>query len=522
MRPPPARRGGAPDPQGPPAPPVVLLDCVTLWVTNLLFSGGAFGGSEPPEEGYNYDKDLLPPDEERAAAARVSAAVDGLVAAVAETGVTLVAVTNEVGLGVVPEYPLARLYRDQLGWANQRLARDADGLYLLVSGYPLDVKALAQPRIQSIDDPSSPSKELPVTDLLARTIAAIGPLDADAMRAAEARQLQLTKPPKALGRLETLSIQLAGIQGKEQPVIADKAIAVMAADHGVTAEGVSAFPAEVTPAMVFNMAAGGAGINVIGRHVGARVVVTDVGVNADLSAAQGVRQKKLRMGTANMAQGPAMTREEAVRAVEVGIELVEEELANGLDIIATGEVGIGNTTAASAVIAALTGQPAARVTGRGTGITKDALAGKVAVIEKALAANSPDAADPIDVLAKVGGLDIAAMTGVFLGGAAHRVPVVMDGFISAAAALAAVRLCHECVDYILPSHVSIEVGHQVVLEELGLVPLFDLQMRLGEGTGAALSMSIIEASARILSEMATFESAGVAGDPNEADADLTR
>ncbi len=361
-----------------------------------------------------------------------------------------------------------------------------------------------------------------MTDLLGRTIAAIAPLDADAMRAAEARQLQLTKPPKALGRLEALSIQLAGIQGLEQPVIADKAIAVMAADHGVTAEGVSAFPAEVTVGMVFNMLAGGAGINVIGRHVGARVIVTDVGVNADLSAAEGVRQKKVRMGTANMAQGPAMTREEAVRAIEIGIELVEEELAHGLDIIATGEVGIGNTTAASAVIAALTGEPAARVTGRGTGITVDALAGKVAVIEKALAVNVPDAADPIDVLTKVGGLDIAAMTGVFLGGAAHRVPVVMDGFISAAAALAAVRLCHECVDYILPSHVSIEVGHQIVLEELGLVPLFDLEMRLGEGTGAALSMSIIEASARILSEMATFESAGVAGDPNEADSELTR
>jgi len=271
-----------------------------------------------------------------------------------------------------------------------------------------------------------------------------------------------------------------------------------------------------------NFAAGGAAINVIGRHVGARVAVTDVGVNADLSAADGVRHKKVRMGTANMAQGPAMSRDEAVRAIEIGIELVEEELANGLDIIATGEMGIGNTTAASAVIAALTGEPAARVTGRGTGITKEALPAKVAVIEKALDVNKPDATDPVDVLAKVGGLEIAAMTGVFLGAAAHRTPVVMDGFISAAAALAAVRLCHECVDYILPSHVSIEIGHQVVLDELGLVPLFDLQMRLGEGTGAALSMSIIEASARILSEMATFESAGVAGDPHEADAELAR
>jgi nicotinate-nucleotide--dimethylbenzimidazole phosphoribosyltransferase len=359
-----------------------------------------------------------------------------------------------------------------------------------------------------------------VTDLLDHTIRHIRPLDAEAMRAAEARQMQLTKPPKALGRLETLSIQLAGIQGRAVPAIEHKAVAVMAADHGVTAEGVSAFPAEVTPAMVLNFAAGGAGINVIARHVGARILVTDVGVNADLGAAEGVRQKKVRMGTANMAQGPAMSREEAVRAVEIGIELVEEELAKGLDIIATGEMGIGNTTAASAVIAALTGEPPARVTGRGTGISKEALPAKVAVIERALAVNEPDAADPMDVLAKVGGLEIAAMAGVFLGGAAHRIPVVMDGFISAAAALVAVRLCHECVDYILPSHVSIEIGHQVVLDELSLVPLFDLQMRLGEGTGAALSMSIIEAAARILGEMATFESAGVAG--AEADAELTR
>ena len=361
-----------------------------------------------------------------------------------------------------------------------------------------------------------------MTDLLDKTLAAIQPLDAAAMRAAEEQQLHLTKPPKALGRLETISIQLAGIQGKAKPVIEHKVVAVMAADHGVTAEGVSAFPAEVTPAMVFNMAAGGAGINVIGRHVGARVVVTDVGVNADLSAAPGVRQEKVRMGTANMAQGPAMSRDEAVRAIEIGIRVVEEELEKGLDIIATGEVGIGNTTAASAVIAALTGEPPTTVSGRGTGITKDALPRKVATIEKALVTNKPDPSDPIDVLAKVGGLDIAAMAGVFLGGAAHRVPVVMDGFISAAAALAAARLCPDAANYILPSHVSIEIGHQVVLNELGLTPLFDLEMRLGEGTGAALSMSIIEAAARILSEMATFESAGVAGDPSEADAELTR
>ena len=361
-----------------------------------------------------------------------------------------------------------------------------------------------------------------MTDLLNRTIDRIPPLDADAMRAAEARQLQLTKPPKALGRLETLSIQLAGITGEPLPSFQDKVIAVMAADHGVVAEGVSAFPAEVTPAMVMNFVVGGAAINVIGRHVRARVLVTDVGVNADLSAAEGVRQKKVRKGTANMAQGPAMTRDEALQAIAVGIELVGQEAAGGRSLVATGDMGIGNTTASSAIIAALTGRPVAEVTGRGTGIAKDALPHKVATIEKALAVNEPDPSDPVDVLAKVGGLEIAALTGVFLSGAAHRVPVVMDGFISAAAALAAARLCHEVVDYILPSHVSIEIGHQAVLDELGLIPLFDLQMRLGEGTGAALSMSIIEAAAKILAEMATFESAGVVGDPTEVDAELRR
>ncbi len=338
----------------------------------------------------------------------------------------------------------------------------------------------------------------------------IGPLDPEAMRAAEARQAILTKPTSALGRLETLSIHLAGIAGQATPTFPDKVIAVMAADHGVTAEGVSAYPAEVTPGMVANFAAGGAAINVIARHVGARVIVTDVGVNADISALEGIRHRKIRMGTANMAQGPAMTREEAIRAIEIGIEVVEEAVAEGASMFATGEMGIGNTTASSAIIAVLTGRPAGEVTGHGTGISADALPHKIAVIEKAIAVNRPDPSDPVDVLAKVGGLEIAALTGVILGAAARRRPVVMDGFISSAAALAAVRLCPAAVDYILPSHVSVEAGHRVVLEELGLVALFDLQMRLGEGTGAALATSIIDAAAKTLAEMATFESAGVA------------
>jgi len=361
-----------------------------------------------------------------------------------------------------------------------------------------------------------------MSELLKETIGRIGPLDETAMAAAEERQVQLTKPPKALGRLETLSIQLAGITGDPTPAFPDKVVAVMAGDHGVVVEGVSAFPAEVTPAMVRNFAAGGAAINVIGRHVDARVVVTDVGVDADLSDLQTIRHRKVRRGTANMARGAAMSRAEAEQAVEVGIELVDEAVAEGATMFATGEMGIGNTTASSAVIAALTGAPVADVTGRGTGIAKDALPQKIAVIEKALEVNGPDPGDAIDVLTKVGGLEIAAMTGVMLACAARRVPVVMDGFISAAAALAAVRLCPAAKDYVLPSHVSIEVGHQVVLEELGLTPLFDLQMRLGEGTGAALSMSLLDAAAKTLAEMATFESAGVAGDPNEADDELER
>lgn len=348
------------------------------------------------------------------------------------------------------------------------------------------------------------------------TIARIGALDEAAMAAAEARQDRLTKPQGALGRLESLSIRLAGITGHPQPSMARKAIAVMAGDHGVVAEGISAFPAEVTPQMVYNFLAGGAAINVLGRHVGARVLVTDVGVAADLSAADGVRHRKVRPGTANMATGPAMTRDEAIAAFEVGIELVDDEVARGLDIIATGEMGIGNTTPSSALVAAFTGLPAARVAGRGTGISDAALQRKVEVITRALVVNAPDAKDPIDVMAKVGGLEIAAMAGVMLGAAAHRIPVVMDGFISGAAALTASRLCRCVVDYILPSHMSVEVGHQVVFAELGLTPLFDLQMRLGEGTGAAMAMTIIDAAAKVLSEMATFESAGVTGDVVEA------
>ncbi|MDE3077595.1 MAG: nicotinate-nucleotide--dimethylbenzimidazole phosphoribosyltransferase [Chloroflexota bacterium] len=314
------------------------------------------------------------------------------------------------------------------------------------------------------------------------------------MDAARARQDTLTKPQGALGRLEAISIQLAGITGQAIPKITRKAVIVMAADHGVTAEGVSAYPAEVTPQMVANFAAGGAAINVLARHVGAQVRVVDMGVGRP---------------TGNIAQGPAMTRDRAIDCLERGIEAAEHEIAGGADLLASGDMGIGNTTASSAIVAALTGHPVRQVTGRGTGVSDEQFERKVATIERALATNGPDPKDALDVLAKVGGFEIAGIAGVILGAAAKRVPVLADGFISGAGALVAIRLCPNAASYTFAAHRSVETGHAIVLNVLGLEPLLSLDMRLGEGTGAALAMPIIEAAAKILAEMATFDEAGV-------------
>ena len=345
---------------------------------------------------------------------------------------------------------------------------------------------------------------------LEKTISGIKSLDEEAMRQAKERQDTLTKPRGSLGRLEELSIRVAGIQGNPLPRINDKIVVTMAGDHGVVEEGVSAYPQEVTPQMVYNFLRGGAGINVLARHVGARVVVVDMGVAADIEAAgKGFKNKKIAPGTRNFTKGPAMTREEAVRAVEAGIEVVEEELDNGVDIIATGDMGIGNTTPSSAIAAAITGKPPAVVTGRGTGIGDDALNNKIKIIEKALEVNAPDAGDALDVLSKVGGYEIGGLAGVILAGAAHRKPVVLDGFISGAAALIAYTLAPGTRDYMIASHQSVEVGHRAMLEHMGLKPLLNLDLRLGEGTGAALGISLVEAGVRILREMATFAEAGV-------------
>jgi len=342
-----------------------------------------------------------------------------------------------------------------------------------------------------------------------QVIAGIKPLNEKTMAEAKMRQDSLTKPQGSLGQLESLSIHVAGIKGDPRPRIVHKVIFTLAGDHGVAKEGVSAYPSEVTPQMVYNFLQGGAGINVLSRHVGARVVVADIGVAADLERHPNLKNKKVALGTKNMAQGPAMSREEAVRSIEAGIELVEEELARGIDILGTGDMGIGNTTPSSAITAAITGVDAALVTGRGTGLGDEELKRKAAVIEKAIAINRPDSKDAIDILSKVGGFEIGGIAGVILAGASNRIPVVIDGFISGAAALIASSLAPQVKSYLIASHQSVERGHRIVLEHLGLKPLLNLDLRLGEGTGAALGIGLVEASLKILDEMATFGEAGV-------------
>lgn len=339
-------------------------------------------------------------------------------------------------------------------------------------------------------------------------VISINELDAKAMALAQERQNQLTKPQGSLGVLEELSVRLAGITGNPRPVLGRKVVIVMAGDHGVTASGVSAFPSEVTPQMVATFIAGGAGINVLARHVGADVKVVDMGVAAVIDDPK-VIVKKVALGTKNMAEGPAMTREEAIAAIMAGAEVAENEIANGATILATGDMGIGNTTASTAILAALTDLDVTDITGRGTGLDDERLAAKVKVIEQALSLNNPDREDPIDVLSKVGGFEIGGLAGVILAAAKNNVPVVIDGFISGAAALLAARIAPKSINYMIASHVSVEPGHRLIWREIGLAPMLHLDMRLGEGTGAALAINLVDAACKILDEMATFAEAGV-------------
>jgi len=346
----------------------------------------------------------------------------------------------------------------------------------------------------------------PVID---ETLKNIQPVDRAWLQQAQERLDALTKPRGSLGRLEELAAWYVAVRQDLWPPLARKVVVIFAGDHGVVAEGVSAYPPEVTYQMVTNFLAGGAGINVLARHVGAEVQVVDIGVQHDFEPHPQLHRKKIAPGTRNLAVEPAMTREEALRAIEVGITLARDNIAAGADILATGEMGIANTTPAAALAAVFTGLPVAEVTGRGTGVDLDTYVRKVEVIERALARHTPDPRDPLGVLAQVGGFEIAGLAGLILGAVAARRPVVVDGYIATAGALVAARLAPPVADYLIAAHQSAENGHQAMLAALGLTPLLDLGLRLGEGTGAALGLNLIEAGLKIYKEMATFTEAGV-------------
>ncbi|MCQ9205719.1 MAG: nicotinate-nucleotide--dimethylbenzimidazole phosphoribosyltransferase [Omnitrophica bacterium] len=341
------------------------------------------------------------------------------------------------------------------------------------------------------------------------TVKKIEKLDEDLMNKTQARLDSLTKPQGSLGRLEELAKLVVGISKKENPSFENKVIFTLAADHGVAEEKVSAFPKEVTAQMIYNFLNAGAGINVLASHVGARVRVVDMGVAADLRPHPELLVKKIGYSTKNMCKGAAMTKEEAIKSIEAGIEVFEDEFRKGIDIVGTGDMGIANTTPSSAITAVFTGRGVEDVTGRGTGVDDNALKNKQNVIKRALELNRPDSNDSMDVLSKVGGFEIGGLSGIMIAAVAKRIPVVIDGFISGAAALIAYHLEPKIKNYLIAAHCSAESGHKFILEHLGLKPLFDLELRLGEGTGAALGISLVEAAIKILTQMATFENASI-------------
>ena len=336
----------------------------------------------------------------------------------------------------------------------------------------------------------------------------IKPLDKEAMSAARARQAQLAKPPGSLGRLEELSVQLAGITGKVQCTIEKKHLLVFAADNGVVEEGVSSAPQSVTLQQTVNLTRAKTGASVLAKHFGCGITVCDVGVNADVTE-KAVLNRKIAYGTKNIAQGPAMTREQALTAIRTGIELAQSTDA---DVLGVGEMGIGNTTTSSAVLSVLLDADVEDVTGRGGGITDESFRKKKDVIRRAIALNRPDRSDVVDVLAKVGGFDIAAMCGAFLGAAATQRPVVIDGFISAVAALCAVKLCPNVRGYLIPSHASYEIGYRLAMDAMELQPMLLLGMRLGEGSGCPLAFELLSAACAVMNHMATFDQAGINDD----------
>ena len=346
---------------------------------------------------------------------------------------------------------------------------------------------------------------------LQETIERIQPVNRNLFARTQEALNRLTKPVRSLGRLEDLAAQYVAITQLLPPTIPKALVFTLAADHGVAREGVSAYPSSVTAQMVQNFIKGGAAINVLARQVGAKVRVVDMGVRTDFGHLPGLIVRKVGMGTKNFLEGPAMSREEAVQSIEIGIRLVMDAHAEGIRLVGLGEMGIGNTTASSAITVVMTGRPVHQVTGLGTGVNAQTLTRKIQVIEQGITLNYPDPKDPLDVLAKVGGFEIGGLVGIILGGAACHVPVVLDGFITGAAALLAIDLAPHCQAYMIPSHVSVEPGHRIIMDSLGFRPLLDLDLRLGEGTGACLAIGLLQSSLACLTQMATFENAGVDG-----------
>lgn len=343
---------------------------------------------------------------------------------------------------------------------------------------------------------------------LAETIKNIGQLDQGAMEQTQKRLDSLAKPPSSLGRLEEICLKLAGIYEEAQPKFKNSQLVIFAADHGVVEEGVSAFPQAVTEAMIHNFLKGGAAVNVFSRQAGTSIRLVDLGIKGNIELV-GLKQRKVKASTDNFCLGPAMSKEEALAALHVGLEMALEAKEEGISLLATGEMGIGNTTASSALAAVLANLAVEEVVGRGTGVDDQGLQIKIAAIKKALAVNKPDPHNPLDVLAKVGGLEIAGLAGLFIGAASLRIPIIIDGFISSAAALVAAKMAPAALNFMLASHASREPGHSHVLKELGLEPAIYLDMRLGEGTGAILMVHIIKAALLMLNEMACYDDLGV-------------
>ncbi|RXE60076.1 nicotinate-nucleotide--dimethylbenzimidazole phosphoribosyltransferase [Acetivibrio mesophilus] len=344
--------------------------------------------------------------------------------------------------------------------------------------------------------------------MLYKTLESIGELYAEPMDEAQKRLDSLTKPLGSLGRLEDIVKRLAGITGEIFPCVDKKAVVIMCSDNGVVEEGVSSCPKDVTSKVTKNFFRGITGINAFTKHTGSDIVVVDIGVDDDIDC-DGLIQRKIRKGTWNIARGPAMTREEAVKAIEVGISTVEELSKKGINLLGTGEMGVGNTTTSSAVSTLLTNSKVEDMVGRGAGLSDQDLMKKISIVKKAIEVNKPDLNDPIDVLSKVGGFDIAGLAGCFIGAAAYRIPILIDGFISATAALAAVRIEPKVINFIFPSHGSAEPGSKKVLEALGFEPMLNLKMRVGEGTGAALAFHIFDCAVAVYKDMGTFEDASI-------------